>query len=201
MSRRHLFTKTTKALKPDGIKRLARAVDLVSAHIGRPVDGDIGVILYLRLRNALKQDEEAARPVKEALGRLCTGEARLGYWGRDDRGTNRFRGVSLLLTLCDPWPNIRSAEDDAQALSLDPKEHIRGQALAALHQAHGRSRDPWFEEPVLHVHVGRVVPPGPWFRGAVILHLLRGRPRKDGSSDRPTTAGPTGPPNREKQCV
>ncbi len=188
-------------MKPSGIKRLARALRMVLTHLGGPVEGDIGVILPLRLKKALRQDEEAAALLKDALAGLCTGEVRCGHWGRDDRGTNGFCGVRLLLTICDPWPNIRSATDDAATLGLEADEYICNQALANLVQAHGRSRDPWEGEPVVHVHVGRLLPPVDCFEGAEILRLPRGRPRADGSSDRPVAAGSASPPGQGEKCL
>jgi len=83
----------------------------------------------------------------------------IGYYGKDERGSNRFVGVRALITVGDPVPNIGAAEADGRALEVPAQDLIDGRTGAALVQAHGRARSLRAQGAVLHVHVGRVRPP------------------------------------------
>lgn len=89
-----------------------------------------------------------------------------GYYGKDDRGTNRFEHVDAFLTFGDPHANPPQAEAEARAIGVDPAALIASKRLVTLCQAQGRSR--WTRSPVLLRHVGLTLPPD-W--GYSLLHF------------------------------
>src|SRR5262249_19130987 len=85
-------------------------------HIGAD-DQEWGLLTHKPVADALTCDRDLLRLV---LPRGVTlSSARIGYYGRDERGSNRFRGVQVLVTFGDPIANIGATGADANVLGVD----------------------------------------------------------------------------------
>lgn len=134
--------------------------------------GLIGLITHKPLANILR-----ATPVEaEALAGVACRETqqvftgmltflqagwrfKIGHYGADDRATNRFSDVDLLLLLGDPRPDWGSSEADARALDMEAgnlfSNRTMAKAVQACHRARHLSRH---ENPPILVYVGRDAP-------------------------------------------
>lgn len=123
---------------------LARAAE----HLGRAPDpNEVGVLTHAPLARELHEAHPGWR---------------VGWYGAHDRGTNKFEGVCLLVTLGDPFPNIGAARRTAHALGLSEREaESWGERMAAatLDQAIWRARTVRAPARVVVAHVGRLMPP------------------------------------------
>ena len=140
------------------IPKLKNVLRIVVEQYRRVGDGildppSVDLITYKTLAEDLDAD-------RSQLGDLQPFLARVGYYGRDDRGTNRFEGTRALLTFGDPFPNLGSCQLDAEVLGLEAEAVLDSRAAAVVHQAHGRARPLRTERPLIIAHAGRLLPPG-----------------------------------------
>ena len=101
--------------------------------IGRNIE--IGVLTYKAIHDALL-DEWPLRAELAAAGV----DLQVGYFGRDDRGTNRFEAVDGLAVIGDARPNLGDVEADCLLLRLDPETVMEARAAAVVVQAVFRAR-------------------------------------------------------------
>lgn len=87
----------------------------------------------------------------------------VGYYGKDDRGTNAFRDVAGIVLLGDPTENLGAVGADAAALGLDAEEVARNRTAATLEQAIARARHirRHGSDRTVLVHVGHAAPAVP----------------------------------------
>jgi len=116
-----------------------------------------GLITHMPIADMLTQNEQLRRVVTPSGLDLSPGT--IGYYGKHDRGSNRFIGVRVMITIGDPVPSIGGVEADGRTLGIPAQELIDQRTSVALMQAHGRSRSIRAEGAMLHVHVGRFRPP------------------------------------------
>jgi hypothetical protein len=123
-----------------------------------------------RLAWMLRARAEAARLVIEHFGNV--------------KGRNEFDGLAWssidgLITLGDPWPDLRLIRRENQMLRLAPEQADQRSAdlaAAELAQAHGRLRAPRQIKATCAVHVGAIIPAG-WSLANTTVHQLQdGRP-------------------------
>jgi len=93
--------------------------------IGRNIE--IGVLTYKAIHDALL-DEWPLRAELAAAGV----DLQVGYFGRDDRGTNRFEAVDGLAVIGDARPNLGDVEADCLLLRLDPETVMEARAAAVV---------------------------------------------------------------------
>ena len=132
------------------------------------------------LRAALKKDEAGTlRRLGLDPDRFELGD-RVGHYGLDDTGTNRFKDCDLFALFGDPVPNLGAVEADARALGLDPVELLGSRVAATTAQAVGRSRDlfPRADGSAVVTLAGLDSPPAGWSRGDFLAVL-----RKTGRAD------------------
>ena len=116
---------------------------------------------------------------------------RLGHYGRDEVGTNRFQPADLLLVIGDGCPNVGAAEATARAYAavghaVGVEEVIEAGKLGKLAQGVGRSRDLFARggAKVATVAIGRAIPPG-WRSGEFSTRVRRkGAKVKEGDARR-----------------
>ena len=133
------------------------------------------------LRAALKKDEAATlRRLGLDPDRFELGD-RVGHYGLDDAGTDRFRDCDLFAPFGDPVPNLGAVQADARALGLDPDGPdglVASRVSATVAQAVGRSRDlfPRADGSAVVTVAGLASTPSGWTRGdflAVLKNLGR----------------------------
>lgn len=127
------------------------------------------------LRAALKKDEAGTlRRLGLDPDRFELGD-RVGHYGLDDAGTDRFRDCDLFALFGDPVPNLGAVQADARSLGLDPVELVASRVAATTAQAVGRSRDLFpraDSSPVVTV-AGLSSPPASWARGDFAAVLVK----------------------------
>jgi len=150
LSRRALFH-PVGGLTPRGARRIWNLV-VKSANLTRrhakardtpdgPAPLTLGVLTYKAVHDVFagdRADPFLASAHRELASRGIRLE--LGYFGRDDRGTNRFENVDGLLVLGDARPNLGVVETHAVLLGLDPVSVMGRRAEAVLVQATFRAR-------------------------------------------------------------
>lgn len=105
------------------------------ARLGR--DLSVGVLTYKVVADALT--------VGALKSYVTTMRARgvqidVGYFGRDDRGTNRFEAVDALAVIGDARPNLGDVDADCGLLGLSTSKTVAGRAEAVITQAVYRAR-------------------------------------------------------------
>ena len=130
----------------------------------------VGVLTYKPLAEVLGRDVStgqgegalalATLPQVLALDGI---DIATGYYGRDDRGTNRYERVDALVVIGEPTPNLGAVAADCELLGLDPAPVVRARAEATLVQAihrarHSRRRG---DERAVLVYVGETPPAVP----------------------------------------
>lgn len=106
--------------------------------IGR--DMVLGLLVYKSVFDAIEGRSHSPlnRLKAELLQRGI--QIRAGYFGRDDRGTNRFENVDGLAVIGDARPNLGDVEADCMLLGLDALEVMSARAEAVVVQAVFRAR-------------------------------------------------------------
>ncbi|QDU66328.1 hypothetical protein [Engelhardtia mirabilis] len=138
----------------------------VVERLERP-DVKIGLITHKSLVEQLER----------RLPEVLCGRWTVGYYGKDDRGTNRFEGVDALITVGDPYANIGSTSIEAELLDLHPGRRIEEHVQALLVQAHGRARSLRATRPQALIHLGRRLPCEWRDYQYEVIELPMGRPR------------------------
>ncbi len=91
---------------------------------------------------AFAADDTHARTVAELAAELtrrgCT--LRIGHYGRDERGTNRFEAVDVLALLGAPRPNWGATEADAHAIGAEADALNLARTMSATVQGIARGR-------------------------------------------------------------
>ena len=84
-----------------------------------------------------------------------------GYYGRDDRGTNRFSAAANWVCLGDPIPNIGTIQAECRLSGEDWEDVIKGRCYATAIQAIARARHiRRYDDPPRIIYVGMHPPPG-----------------------------------------
>ncbi|MDA8620855.1 bifunctional DNA primase/polymerase [Planctomycetota bacterium] len=96
-------------------------------------------------------------------------KACIGYFGRDDTGTNRFEGRPLLVTAGDWHHSVGVLQQEAHCLSVDFDAHVQDRRCTTLIQAGARTRWMRSEGTFVDVHFGSLARPG-WSSDNVNLH-------------------------------
>ncbi|TAJ14379.1 MAG: hypothetical protein EPO68_12790, partial [Planctomycetota bacterium] len=122
----------------------------------------LALITHKAVAQALRADPE--RLVRLLPPGVVIRSEHIGYYGRDDRGSNRFKDADALVTFGDPFPNVGATRSTARLLRISEERASLRHVVATLLQAHGRLRSLRASGPKLHVHVGSCMPdPGdPW---------------------------------------
>ncbi len=154
----------------------------------------LGILSFLLVADDLRRRFELdPESLVEHLGldpaRYELDGERIGHYGRDEVGTNRFRGGDLLLVIGDGCPNLGAAEATARAYAaaghaVTAEEVVEAARLSKLAQGVGRSRDQFDRDgsKVATVAVGRTIPPG-WRAGDFVTRLRRkGAKAKEGDA-------------------
>jgi hypothetical protein len=157
-----LFKARTQELKASSVKSLDNLSHPLSLMLRTLSAGDeIGLIsskgLYDQIRAGLKGRGALANT--ELIRGLQRYALKLGYYGRDERGSNEFEKCKALILLGDPRPNLGEMRADIEALTkgLDDQrtlEEITAQLYqehsdAATIQAFGRLRSLWRSDLIL----------------------------------------------------
>lgn len=141
-------------------RKAAVAADAATAAVdattppGRPVTapgGDprrlsLGVLVYKRVHDLATGAAPPSNPDEHRIAALGGELAELGtdvtwgYFGRDDRATNRFEAVDALAVIGDPTINLGALEMQGHALDMQANEIGRSLAHATLIQAVFRAR-------------------------------------------------------------
>lgn len=127
------------------------------------------------LRAALKKDEAGTlRRLGLDPDRFELGD-RVGHYGLDDAGTDRFRDCDLFAAFGDPVPNLGAVQADARALGVDPVELVASRVAATVAQSVGRSRDlfPRADGAAVVTVAGLASPPASWGRGDFVVVLAK----------------------------
>ena len=129
----------------------------------------LGVLIYkpyADILNGLTPGPDALRLLSTELA--MTGvQLKVGYFGRDDRGTNAFESVHALAVIGDAVPNLGDVETDCLLLGLDTGDVLKARASAIITQAIFRARHTRRsagDEPILLVAAKSLprVPGIPW---------------------------------------
>ena len=167
-----------KRRKEAGAASVMRALKAAEAELVR-VHGARGEapVAVVVMPQAVERVAVGAGPLAPAAGawaELITYLERLGFtvqtahwWGRGVRGSNRFEGAAVLVTVDTPYSQGVAVLEEERALARllgeTPPAHLddcgaawRARALAATTQAHGRARSLVNGLPTLHVSIGRV---------------------------------------------
>ena len=122
--------------------------------------------------------------VLRITARAIADEVSLVYYGGQDRGSNAFNDVDLVITLGDPWPDLGSSREDQRAIGCatreEADERIGAEVAATLKQAQGRGRFDTRAGAFVGLHLGAVKPAG-WTRDNSVTLT----PRKQGGQARP----------------
>lgn len=172
-TRRQLLVGDSLSDRASGMLKttLKRVRELSAAHVRR-VPARWSVITHRPVAHALAHDAELRRAAIPDGVQLEADQ--IGYYGCDDRGSNRFSDTDVLITFGDPIENIGSTTSDAGALGVESDALITTRAKATLAQAHGRARALRAPGAKVIVHVGSIRPDG-WTESSVALPN-RGRP-------------------------
>ena len=152
-----------------------------------PRRSSIGVLTYKRIHDVAIGGRAPTTPDEHRILALGAELAEMGadpvwgYFGRDDRATNRFEAVDALVVVGDPAINLGALEVQGHALDRDADEIGRSTALATLIQAVFRARHTRPNgRAVVVVVAGRVAPPVAGMDWQVEPLLAPGRPVGDG---------------------
>ena len=131
-------------LKPKSAALLRRLVMTLADQTRRAYPGGVltlGLLTYKSVHDAIigaTKGSALARLVPELAARGI--QLKVGYFGRDDRGTNRFENVDGLAVTGDARPNLGDVEADCMLLGLNPDEVMSARAEAIVVQAVFRAR-------------------------------------------------------------
>lgn len=123
-----------------------------------PESLELGLLAFKAIASGLTGAAADLEAVMEG-GHGCGGwqlhPDRIGHWGGNSRGTNRFEGCDVLVTVGQPSPNLGSVQHEAEALGMPGADLARSRTLAELEQGLGRLRplNPEARERVL-IHIG-----------------------------------------------
>ena len=130
----------------------------------------ISRVPHERLASLLQARPPAARLVIEHFGNVK---------GRNEFDGLVWTGIDALITLGDPWPDLRLIRRENQMLRLTPEQADQRSAdlaAAELAQAHGRLRAPRQTKTTCAIHVGAVIPAGWSLANSTVHQLQDGRP-------------------------
>jgi len=106
--------------------------------------GEIGIITHRRLA---------------AIGEEIDDSIRWAYYGRDDRGTNKFASVKNWVCLGDPTPNLGAIQAECRLSGLSWETEAKQKTFAIAVQAIARARHiRRDDEPPILIYVGRTPP-------------------------------------------
>jgi len=152
-----------------------------------PRRSTIGVLTYKRICDVATGDRAPTTPDEHRIVALGAELAEMGadpvwgYFGRDDRATNRFEAVDALAVVGDPAINLGALEVQGHALDRDAGKIGESLTLATLIQAVFRARHTRPNgRAVVVVVAGRVAPPVAGMDWQVEPLLAPGRPVGDG---------------------
>ena len=105
----------------------------------------IGILTHKPIAEAMVEldeyDGRAAAIRRDVLDLEQRGfEVLVGYFGRDERGTNRFERVKGLAVIGDPLANLGDVDADSRALGLDVNDIYEHRTFATAFQAIHRAR-------------------------------------------------------------
>jgi hypothetical protein len=144
-----------------------------------PSGGSVGIITLKGLADALLDPSSELGELRAWARDFLRLDLVVGWYGRDETGTNRFSGCDALLLLGDPTGNMSAAAAEARTAGVDPMTYWSGMTRARARQAcaRGRSARRGAELRVL-MYVGRTAPTVPGVSWEV-SDLDRGRMMSD----------------------
>ena len=103
----------------------------------------VGLLTYKPIVDALNKDDATGAWAELQRETLRMGIDELGYFGKDEEGTNRFEDCDCLIVLGDPRPNLGERLSDLAAIGIrgdDAKAALNRELGKTLAQAVGRPR-------------------------------------------------------------
>lgn len=161
---------------------------------GASVTGNLLIVTHRPCADALRSAFVSGIPHARLarMLQLRSPDARLAvsHFG-NVKGRNDFDGLGwsdlhIVITIGDPWPDIRLLKRENVMLRLTVEQAAeRGadRTAAELAQAHGRLRAPRQTKATCAVHVGAVVPMGWSLANATVHQLQDGRPKLPSAMD------------------
>jgi hypothetical protein len=140
-----------------------------------PKGGRVGVITFKALASALLDPTHELGELRAWARTSLDLDLVVGWYGRDETGTNRFSGCDALLLLGDPTGNMSAAAAQARIAGADPGAWWSSKTRATARQACARGRSARRgDELRLLMYVGRSAPEVPGVSWEV-ADLDRGR--------------------------
>lgn len=144
-----------------------------------PTGGVVGLLTHKTLAVALGADEGDLADLRRWAGESLNLTLRLGYYGRDELGSNHFADVDALVCMGDPAVNMNAAASEARAVGADPLALWRSSTRSRARQAAARGRSARRGGGLaLLLYVGREAPDVPGVAWS-ICDLDRGRSLSD----------------------
>jgi hypothetical protein len=104
----------------------------------------VGLLTYKPIADALEAEDVTGAWAELQREARRMGVEEVGYFGKDEEGTNRFEDCDCLVILGDPRPNLGARRSDLRALGIrdqDAQQKALGDELGeTLAQAVGRAR-------------------------------------------------------------
>lgn len=140
-----------------------------------PAGGRVGVITFKALAGALLDPTHELGELRAWARASLDLDLVIGWYGRDETGTNRFADCDALLLLGDPTGNMSAAAAQARIAGADPGAWWASKTRAAARQACARGRSARRGDALrLLMYVGRSAPEVPGVSWEV-ADLDRGR--------------------------
>jgi len=102
--------------------------------------GVLGVITHKPVAVALGADEGDLADLRRWARESLRLDLRLGWYGRDELGSNHFADVDALVCMGDPAVNMNAAASEARAVGADPLALWRSATRSRARQAAARGR-------------------------------------------------------------
>jgi hypothetical protein len=148
---------------------------LLDAAQSMPGGGKVGIITFKALATALDDPGHELGELRAWARASLDLDLVIGWYGRDDTGTNRFADCDALLLLGDPTGNMSAAAAQARLAGADPVAWWSSQTQAKARQACARGRSARRGDSLkLLMYVGRSAPMVPGVTWEV-ADLDRGR--------------------------
>ncbi len=123
----------------------------------------VGLLTYKPIVDALNKDDATCAWAELQRETRRMGIDELGYFGKDEEGTNRFEDCDCLIVLGDPRPNLGERLSDLAAMGIrgdDAKAALNRELGKTLAQAVGRPRADTRKGFHAVVVIGATVPAG-----------------------------------------
>ena len=157
MTQTALFDAKSDGLNGAAVKSLSNLAHPVSIMLRKLNEGDeVGLIASKRLHDEITEalSGRGALANSQLISTLSRFKVKLGYYGRDERGSNEFEECRALLMLGKANPNVNAMRADIEALTMglmnegadtDEVFHdlYREHTDSATVQAFGRLRSVW----------------------------------------------------------